>query len=332
MPDALSYVCPCNKTRETMKKQSELLRQASAHGITFIDLRIDFAFKYIFGTPGNEDLLLRLVQAILPDKDIISASLDSQEQIGLRKDARKSIVDVKCTTEGGDKLVIEMQVKPQNDFGDRMVFYSSFPISNLLHKGEDDNYKLTPVFIIGITNFIIPDIRPNDDVINYYSIRNRKDNGVVLTESINYVTVELPKLTKTLAEVMNTDELILYTIKHLGEMNEMPIEYVGSGLEKMFGLSNFAAMTESEQYEYLARFMAERDEKSSRRYARETGYAEGKAEGKAEGRVEGRVEGEAEGKAKGLRETARRMLVKGFDINMIAELTTLSPNEILALR
>ena len=299
-----------------MKRQSELLRQANAHGITFIDLRIDFAFKYIFGTPGNEDLLLRLVQAILPDKGIITVALESQEQVGHRKDARKSVVDVKCTTESGEKLIIEMQVTPQNDFGDRMVFYSSFPISNLLQKGEDDNYKLTPIYLIGITNFIIPDIQPNDDLINYYSIRNKKDNGLVLTDNINYVTVELPKLTKTLAEAKESGELILYTIKHLGEMNEMPREYVGSGLEKMFGLSNFASMTESEQYEYLARFMAERDEKSSRRYAREVGYAEGETAGKAEG----------------LRETARRMLAKGIDFNVIAELTTLSPDEIRALQ
>ena len=116
--------------------------------------------------------------------------------------------------------------------------------------------------------------------------------------------MELPKLTKTLDEVRDTDELILYTVKHLGEMKEMPREYAGSGLEKMFGLSKFASMTESEQYEYLARFMAERDEKSSRRYAREVGYAEGKAE------------------------TARKMKDLGLDPALIKEVTGLDPEQV----
>lgn len=291
--------------------QTDLQRQARAHGITFIDPRIDYAFKLIFGTPGNEDLLLMLVRAILPEKGIISVSLSSQEQVGLRENARKSVIDVKCTTENGEFLVIEMQVKPQNDFGDRMLFYSSFPISNLLQKGERDNYRLTPIYLIGITNFIIPDIRSNDDLINCYSIRNVKDNGIELTGNVHFVTVELPKLKKTLSEVVNSNEWILYTILHLGEMNEMPSEYVGSGLEKMFGLSIFANMTEAEQYEYLARFMAERDERSSRRYAREVGYTEGKAAGRAE--------------------AARKMIDLGMDPALIKQVTGLDPEQIQTL-
>lgn len=109
----------------------------------------------------------------------------------------------------------------------------------------------------------------------------------------------------------------------MGEMNEMPDDYIGSGLEKMFGLSIFANMTEAEQYEYLARFMFERDVKSTRRYAREVGFAEGKAEGKAEGIAEGKAEGKAE--------TARKMLADGLDISKISQYTGLSPEQILAL-
>ena len=34
------------------------------HEFKFIDLRIDWAFKYVYGSPGNEDLLLSLIDAI----------------------------------------------------------------------------------------------------------------------------------------------------------------------------------------------------------------------------------------------------------------------------
>ncbi|MBR1926532.1 MAG: hypothetical protein IJ840_02080, partial [Bacteroidales bacterium] len=98
-----------------------------------------------------------------------------------------------------------------------------------------------------------------------------------------------------------------------------PIEYKGSYLEKMFRLSNFASMDEMSQREYLARYMWEVDQRSQLRSAKNEGLAEGHAAGLAEGQ------------AKGLRETARRMLSKGIDIQTISELTTLSPDLIRGL-
>ena len=303
-----------------MNTTSELLRQARAQGIVFIDPRIDYAFKLIFGTPGNEDLLLCLVQAILPEKHIATVELSSQEQVGLRPDARRSVIDVKCKTDDGSDLVIKMQVNSQDDFSDRLVFYSSFPIINRLQRGDSSSYRLTPLYVIGITDFIIPGIPANADLINYYSIRNVKDNGITFTDSVHYVTVELPKLTQTLSNVKDTPEWILYTIKHIGTMKQMPEEYRDSYLEKIFELSKFAAMDELTQEEYLARYMFELDEKSRMRTAENAGLEKGRAEGRAEGHLEGQ------------RDVACRMLEKGLDPDVIAELTALSLDEIRSLQ
>ena len=152
----------------------------------------------------------------------------------------------------------------------------------------------------------------NDDMINHYTIRNVKDNGIEFTDSLHYITVELPKLTETLQEVKDTPEWILYTIKNMGSMNEMPSEYRGSYLEKMFQLSNFASMDEMSQREYLARYMWEVDQRSQLRTARNEGLAEGRAEGRAEG----------------LLETARMMLSDGVALFLIQKYTGLSQDEI----
>ena len=298
-----------------METLSSLLQQARSQGIVFIDPRIDYAFKLIFGTPGNEDLLLHLVRAILPDKGIVSVSLEPQEQVGPRPDARRSVVDVRCGTDDGSELIIEMQVRSQDDFSDRLVFYSSFPIINRLQRGDNASYALTPLYMVGITDFIVPGVTGNGDLINHYTIRNVKDNGIEFTDSVHYITVELPKLKASLREVKGTPEWILYTIKNMGKMKEMPSEYRGSYLEKMFRLSNFASMDEMSQREYLARYMWEVDQRSQLRSARNEGLAEGQAKGHAEG----------------LRETALRMLSKGIDIATISELTTLSSDEIRSL-
>ena len=298
-----------------METLSTLLQQARSQGIVFIDPRIDYAFKFIFGTHGNEDLLLYLVKAILPDKGIVSVKLEPQEQVPLRPDARRSVVDVLCGTDDGSELIIEMQVRSQDDFTDRMVFYSSFPIINRLQRGDNTSYALTPLYIVGITDFIVPGVIGNDDMINHYTIRNVKDNGVELTDSVHYITVELPKLDRTLEEVKDTPEWVLYTIKNIGSMKEMPSEYRGSYLEKMFRLSNFASMDEMSQREYLARYMWEVDQRSQLRSARNEGIAEGRAEGLADG----------------LRETAKRMKADGMDLSIIQKYTGLSSTEIKEL-
>ncbi|MBO4231596.1 MAG: hypothetical protein J5886_07955 [Bacteroidales bacterium] len=127
----------------------------------------------------------------------------------------------------------------------------------------------------------------------------------------------------SLDEVVGTPDWIFYTIKNMGTMKEMPSEYCGSYLEKMFRLSNFASMDEMSQREYLARYMWEVDQRSQLRSARNEGLAEGHAEGLAEGH--------AEGHAEGLRETARRMVADGLEISIIQKYTGLSPDDIRAL-
>ena len=71
-------------------------------------------------------------------------------------------------------------------------------------------------------------------------------------------------------------------------------------------------MDEMSQREYLARYMWEVDQRSQLRTARNEGLAEGRAEGRAQSSLE----------------TARRMKLRGFDVDTISELTTL-PKEII---
>ena len=49
-----------------------------------------------------------------------------------------------------------MQKAKYNYFKDRSIYYSTFPIQEQAEKG-DWNYKLTPVYAIGILDFIFDD-------------------------------------------------------------------------------------------------------------------------------------------------------------------------------
>lgn len=282
----------------------------NSQNITFIDLRLDYAFKLVFGTPGNEDLLLKLIDAILPERHFTSVSLSTNERVGQRPDSHRAIYDIFATTSDGSDVTIEMQFGEQDDFNRRMVFYSSFPVQNHILKGSQ-SFNFPNVYVIGITDFILSGVPENDDMINQYAVINKKYQEIPLCNELTYVTVELPKLKKSLRELETPAEYMLYAIRNIGEMTEMPEEYKGKGLDKLFELCKFANMTLAEQRQYLAEFMAEIDEKSRLRTAINKGLAEGRAEGRAE--------------------VAKSMLANGLDKEMISKCTGLSAEEIARL-
>ena len=74
--------------------------------------------------------------------------------------------------------------------------------------------------------------------------------------------------------------------------------------------------------------MNERDILAQKDFAVKEALVKGRTEGLAEGEARGLAEGEARGRAEGKRETAKNMLVKGFDKNTICEITGLSQKEI----
>ena len=308
------------KLNETMSENE--LRQAihaAEFNVTFIDLKRDFAFKWAFGTPGHEDLLLLLLRGLLPEKHIKSAQLGPQEQKPDREDAQGGIFDIYCETDDGSSLTIEMQICPHDDFNDRMVFYSSFPIRNRVGQGVDNQdklssylrYKLPPIYTIGILDFELQGVNKSDRVIRHFSIREDDDNNSQFTDSIHYITVKLPKFKKETSELTSFQDFVLYTIKNMGALKSMPKEFSGKGLDKIFETCMFAHMNEDMQMKYVRQLMA--------RWDRESQIATAVAHGKAEGRAEG------------ISDTAKSMKAEGIPVDVISKCTGLSSEEIAAL-
>ena len=299
----------------TSENESQTRNEAAGLEITFIDLKIDYAFKWAFGTPGHEDDLLLLLHALMPEKHIKTVHLGPQEQKSDRKDARSGIFDIQCETDDGSKLTIEMQLCGQADFNDRMVFYSSFPIRNhvgsgvVIKDGEPQHfrYKLPPIYTIGILNFELEGVRKSDRIIRYFSIREDEDGNGQFTDSIHYVTVEMPKFKKELSNLKTTQDFMLFLIQNSGTMTEVPKEFQGKGFDKFLERCKFANMTEIEQREYISHMKAEWDREGQLDYA------------------------ESRGEAKGVEKTARAMKARGMEVSVIAGITGLTPEQIESL-
>lgn len=296
----------------------------------FIDLKLDRAFKRVFGTVGNEDLLLLLVNSILPEKHITSVTLGPQEHVGDTAQSKNTIYDVYCTTNDGSSLILEIQQRNKDDFAERMVYYSGFPIRDQISKGAQ-SYKTDDVYVIGILNFKLPEFMVTSDPINSFTYRNDGDSSKQLTTCSNMITVELPKFCKGQDELETMQEKLMYCFRYQSTFREIPPKLKCPELEKLFGISNFAAMSKDEQAMYLKDLMDEIDRKSELRTAQNIGREEGREEGRAEGRAEGVAQGRAEGIAQGRAETARSMKADNVPVEVISKYTGLTPEQIESL-
>ena len=87
---------------------------------------------------------------------------------------------------------------------------------------------------------------------------------------------------------------------------------------------NVAGFSPQKKIQYEKTMMNEMDYRAAMKYREE--------KGRMEGREEGLKQGMEEGEKKGKLEIARKMLARGMDVESIAELTGLTPDEIENLK
>ena len=165
--------------------------------------------------------------------------------------------------------------------------------------------------------------RTTDSVINTFCLRNDSDISKTLTDNVHFVTVELPKFRKGISDLNSLADRIIWLLRNMGSLKSVPEEFHDKGLEKLFDISNFTAMTYEEQMDYLAKFHAELDRAAEMEAAIDKGLKKGLEKGREKGREEGREEERERSRLEKL-ETARKLKVAGIDVETISQCTGLS--------
>ena len=119
----------------------------------YVNFYTDFAFKKLFGTDANKDLLMAFLNALLDGREEIrDLTYLNVEHLGHVATDRKAVFDVYCENSRGEKFLIEMQKAEQEFFKDRSIYYSTFPIQEQAPQGQW-NFELHKVYVLGILNF-----------------------------------------------------------------------------------------------------------------------------------------------------------------------------------
>lgn len=287
----------------------------------YVNFYTDFAFKKLFGTEMNKDLLISFLNALLQGREVVlDVNYLNTEHLGTQEYDRRAVFDVYCKNDKGEVFLVEMQKGEQQFFKDRSIYYSTFAIREQAPRGEW-NYELKGVYTIGILNFCFDKEREG----NYYHEVKLMDTATkeVFYDKLVFIYLEMPKFTKQENELESLFDKWLYVIRNLAALMERPRVLQEKVFAHLFEAAEIAKFSRVERYEYEESLKAYRDWFSVMATAELRGEERGKEKGLKEGLEKGRIE-------ERLR-NARGLKARGGDAEIIAQVTGLSVDDILGL-
>ena len=309
----------------------------------YVPITVDKVFKLIFSEPVHKGILIRLLNILIPDKHIVDLKYLDKEHHGFVFSDKTTIFDVYCEADNGEQFVVEMQGRGQAAFADRSLFYSTYPlreqmmrrkqtildrVSDLLKRTRPKiDYRLTPVYMVSITDFAMPhqsDVALEDGLVSRYSIRD-DHCGELMTDALHFVYFEIGRLPYKIGEegkCRTRLEKIAMAMRYMEEYREVPEALKDEILVgELFDASAVANMT-LKQRKYYDRNCMETwiDKYAQLDYAEAEGYKKGLEQGIERGSSRSKVE------------IAIAMLTKGYDVSSIADITGLSDQEIKSLQ
>ena len=213
----------------------------------YVNFYTDFAFKKLFGTEVNKELLISFLNALLKGREEIrDISYLNTEHLGTQEYDRRAVFDVYCTNERGEYFLVEMQKGEQQFFKDRSVYYSTFAIREQAPRGEWD-YGLKGIYTIGIQNFCYDATDPS-----YYHEVKLMDTATkeVFYDKLTFIYLEMPKFTKTEAELETLFDKWLYAIRNLASLMERPRALQEKVFQYLFEAAEIAKFDRKERFEY----------------------------------------------------------------------------------
>ena len=213
----------------------------------YADLLLDLTFKKAFNPDTqNKVCLIELLNALLegeidePIEDV--QSRDKEHNEGSNEN-RTTIFDLHCVDTKKRKFIIEVQIAPQENIVNRAIYYASQTVVSQGERGRGYSYSLDPVITVMFMEFSVFDEQ------NKYLRKAmlREKDGARISQTLNFVFVELPKFRKKLEELETDLDKCLYALCHIKELRKMPSKYTGSSFELLFRTAELAKFSKEEQ-------------------------------------------------------------------------------------
>lgn len=248
--------------------------------------RMDFVFKKIFGSEKHPRILISFLNAVINPIDLItSVEFNNTEIAKDYIEDKFSRLDIKATTNRGEKINIEIQMKDEYNIIKRSLYYWSKLYEEQLTEGQRYN-SLSKTICINILNFKYLN---NDRFHNCYRLKE-VDTNEELTDIQEIHFIELPKF-KLLADDTDVDTIDMITawIEFLKDPDspvirnlELSKAEIKEAKDELYRLSR----DKSEIELYNLREKAFYDEISALAASEEKGIKKGIEQGREQGKIE----------------------------------------------
>lgn len=276
----------------------------------FLDPKNDVAFKKIFGSEKNKDILIHFLNDMLtfrgksPIQDVTFLKTNQDPEIAAKK---TSIVDILCQDEKGNQYIVEMQVAKQKGFEKRALYYASKAyISQMVAGGTYEDLK--EVIFLALTDF---EMFPNRKAYKSEHVILDKETHDHHLKDFSFTFFELPKFHKKMDELTTIVEKWMYFFKHAEDTSEQDLpNIIGDDkiIERAYAELNRFFWNDIEIRTYEQEIKREMDNIAVMDYALEQKYDEGRQERSIE--------------------IAKAMLLQKIDLETIADITQLTKEEI----
>ncbi|MBO0991465.1 Rpn family recombination-promoting nuclease/putative transposase [Bacillus sp. SD088] len=160
-----------------------------------MDLKVDYAFKQLFGNDRNKVITIKFLNAILQKTNrnqIVDITFQNTESSREYKDDKESRLDLLAVTNADEWINIEIQFTNKFDMIKRSIYYWSDVYKTPLMKSM--NYKqLRPVIAINILNFNL--FSETERFHTSYHLYEDEDR-FQLTDVLEFHFLEMGKLLK----------------------------------------------------------------------------------------------------------------------------------------
>ena len=292
-----------------------------------MNLRSDVGFKAVFANRNNKDILIGVLNQILPPEARIEdiKEYSDREQ---RRDVpygKKTVLDLVCVDRDDRTFVVEMQASEEDFFFERCVYYAS----GLYHLELSDGvrYKgLRPVYVVSFLNYRLrhddESLWDTDHFISHWRFTEKR-TGMVADQTISVIFVEMTLFTKTLEECVTEFDRLFYIFKNSDGFQRIPewIEEAGGISRRLAEACEVAAFDKEKKLKYEIDKMNEWDIQAQKEYAVRKGLEEGLQKGLQKGLREGREEGLEQGREETRLSIARKLFEAGTPVDVIVNCT-----------
>jgi predicted transposase/invertase (TIGR01784 family) len=238
---------------------------------------VDYAFKHVFGREATRPILINVIDAVLnpaPGHQLRDIQLLNPFNPKEAFDDKLSILDIKARDLSGRQFNVEMQMLAFRYYEKRILYYGCKLHTQQLHEGED-YLELQPTISISFLDHVLFPQAPGHH-LQFRLLEAARH--FPFSNDLELHILELPKFTKSAAELTSALDIWLYFLRHAAKIDTEALPgvfqqhpLVVRAVEELKVL----AQTDEERERYEARRKWQLDYNTGLKVARLEGRAEG---------------------------------------------------------